>query len=266
MIGFGAWWEVFRKTAASSLDPEKCENEPYCAWRNSFFARRRTAASTVVAMEFTNPNARHDLTYSDVFLVPSRSAVTSRFDVDLSAPDGSGMTIPLVSANMNSVTGPRLAAAIARRGGLGVLPQDLSIDDTLAAVAWVKAQSPTWDAPFELDEDATVAEALSVVPPIAGVNILTGLASSTPEPSNTHRATPRSPSSRRPAGLQWMPRSSIAAARHSMRYLKLVWRVLQWCQMDGWSVRSPGRVPCATPSIARHSMPPVGYEWLLPSG
>lgn len=173
MIGFGAWWEVFRKTAASSLDPEKCENEPYCAWRNSFFARRRTAASTVVAMEFTNPNARHDLTYSDVFLVPSRSAVTSRFDVDLSAPDGSGMTIPLVSANMNSVTGPRLAAAIARRGGLGVLPQDLSIDDTLAAVAWVKAQSPTWDAPFELDEDATVAEALSVVPPIAGVNILT---------------------------------------------------------------------------------------------
>lgn len=124
-------------------------------------------------MEFYNTRARHDLTYSDVFLVPSRSSVTSRFDVDLSAPDASGMTIPLVSANMNSVTGPRLAAALARRGGLGVLPQDLSLEDTLAAVAWVKAQSPQWDAPFELDEDLTVAAALEVVPPISGVNILT---------------------------------------------------------------------------------------------
>ncbi|MFM6974944.1 MAG: GuaB1 family IMP dehydrogenase-related protein [Agromyces sp.] len=124
-------------------------------------------------MEFTNTRGPHELTYSDVFLVPSRSNITSRFDVDLTPPDGTGMTIPLVSANMNSVTGPRLAAALARRGGLGVLPQDLSIDDTLAAVAWVKAQSPHWDAPFDLDEDVTVAEALEVVPPVPGVTIRT---------------------------------------------------------------------------------------------
>ncbi|HLP22549.1 MAG TPA: GuaB1 family IMP dehydrogenase-related protein [Microbacteriaceae bacterium] len=122
-------------------------------------------------MEFTNAHARHDLTYSDVFLVPSRSGVKSRFDVNLSTPDNTGMTIPLVSANMNSVTGPRLAAALARRGGLGVLPQDLSLDDTLQAVAWVKAQSPLWDTPFVLDEDATVADARELVPPIAGVTI-----------------------------------------------------------------------------------------------
>ena len=39
--------------------------------------------------------ATSDLTYGDVFLVPSRSEVTSRFDVDLSAVDGTGTTVPL---------------------------------------------------------------------------------------------------------------------------------------------------------------------------
>ena len=66
-------------------------------------------------MRFLGPLPAHDLTYSDVFLVPNRSAVTSRLDVDLAPRDGSGATIPIVSANMNSVTGPRLAATLARR-------------------------------------------------------------------------------------------------------------------------------------------------------
>ncbi|MEO8528807.1 MAG: IMP dehydrogenase, partial [Pseudolysinimonas sp.] len=60
-----------------------------------------------------------------------------------------GATIPIVSANMNSVTGPRLAAALARRGGLGVLPQDLGVDELIAAISWVKEQSSLWDAPVE---------------------------------------------------------------------------------------------------------------------
>jgi IMP dehydrogenase len=95
-------------------------------------------------MRFLGELPPHDLTYSDVFLVPSRSAVTSRLDVDLATDDGSGATIPIVSANMNSVTGPRLAATLARRGGLGVLPQDPPIDDIVAAVAEVKARSTSW--------------------------------------------------------------------------------------------------------------------------
>jgi IMP dehydrogenase len=97
-------------------------------------------------MRFSSVLPAHDLTYSDVFLIPSRSGVTSRLDVDLAPDDGTGATIPIVSANMNSVTGPRLAAALARRGGLGVLPQDLGTEDAVAAIAWVKAQSPVWDA------------------------------------------------------------------------------------------------------------------------
>ncbi len=39
-----------------------------------------------------------DLTYGDVFLVPSRSEIASRFDVDLSSADGTGTTIPIVVA------------------------------------------------------------------------------------------------------------------------------------------------------------------------
>ena len=95
-------------------------------------------------MRFLGDRPAHDLTYSDVFLVPSRSGVTSRLDVDLAPDDGTGATIPIVSANMNSVTGPRLAATLARRGGLGVLPQDPPLDEVVASVRWVKEQSTVW--------------------------------------------------------------------------------------------------------------------------
>lgn len=95
-------------------------------------------------MRFLGELPAHDLTYSDVFLVPSRSGVTSRLDVDLAPDDATGATIPIVSANMNSVTGPRLAATLARRGGLGVLPQDPPIDEVVASVAGIKAQHPVW--------------------------------------------------------------------------------------------------------------------------
>jgi len=100
-------------------------------------------------MRFSTAIPPHDLTYSDVFLVPRRSGITSRLDVDLAPHDGTGATLPIVSANMNSVTGPRLAATMARRGGLGVLPQDLSLDETVTAIAAVKGSSPVWDDDFD---------------------------------------------------------------------------------------------------------------------
>jgi hypothetical protein len=72
------------------------------------------------------PNS--DLTYADVFLVPGRSAVGSRLDVDLTSHDGTGTTIPLVAANMTAVAGRRMAETMARRGGLAVIPQDIPTD------------------------------------------------------------------------------------------------------------------------------------------
>ncbi|TDK23477.1 GuaB1 family IMP dehydrogenase-related protein, partial [Arthrobacter crusticola] len=78
-------------------------------------------------MRFINDPST-DLTYADVFLVPSASEVVSRFDVDLSSADGTGSTIPLVVANMTAVTGRRMVETMARRGGLGVLPQDVPVE------------------------------------------------------------------------------------------------------------------------------------------
>ncbi len=123
-------------------------------------------------MEFYRTTPRHDLTYSDVFLIPSRSGVTSRLDVSLAPDDGSGASVPIVSANMNSITGPRLAATLARRGGLGVLPQDLHLQELDDAIRWVKAQSPRFDTPHDFAPDDTVADALASLPPVPGHGIV----------------------------------------------------------------------------------------------
>lgn len=123
-------------------------------------------------MEFYGEQPEVDLTYSDVFLVPRRSAVNSRLDVDLSPTDGTTATIPLVSANMNSVTGPRLAATLARRGGLGVLPQDMPLQELDAAIRWVKEQPVRWDTPLILGADASAAEASRLLPAAEGHGIV----------------------------------------------------------------------------------------------
>ncbi|MGC5169329.1 GuaB1 family IMP dehydrogenase-related protein [Micromonospora sp. DT81.3] len=123
-------------------------------------------------MEFYGDQPSVDLTYSDVFLVPRRSSVTSRLDVDLSPADGTTATIPIVSANMNSVTGARLAATLARRGGLGVLPQDMPLQELDAAIRWVKAQPVPWDTPLVLPPEATVADASRLLPASDGHGIV----------------------------------------------------------------------------------------------
>jgi IMP dehydrogenase len=123
-------------------------------------------------MQFYGAVPSHDLTYSDVFLVPSRSDVASRLDVSLAPGDGTGATLPIVSANMNSVTGPRLAATLARRGGLGVLPQDMHLQDLDSAIRWVKTQSVQFDTPFGFAPEDTVAMATSQVPPADGQGIV----------------------------------------------------------------------------------------------
>ncbi len=127
-------------------------------------------------MQFSGASPAVDLTYSDVFLVPRRSAVTSRLDVDLSPRDGTSATIPLVSSNMNSVTGPRLATVLARRGGLGVLPQDMPLQDLDAAIRWVKEQPVRFDTPLVLAPEVTVAEAARLLPATEGHGIVVAAA------------------------------------------------------------------------------------------
>lgn len=98
--------------------------------------------------------------------------MTSRLQVDLTPHDGTPATVPLVAANMNLVTGPRLAATLARRGGLGVLPQDLPLQELDAAIRWVKDQPVRWDTPLVLPPHASVADALRLLPAVAGQGIV----------------------------------------------------------------------------------------------
>ncbi|APA99297.1 GuaB1 family IMP dehydrogenase-related protein [Nocardia seriolae] len=105
----------------------------------------------------------YDLTYDDVFLVPRRTDVASRFDVDLSSADGTGTTIPLVVANMTAVAGRRMAETVARRGGLVVLPQDLPISAASDTIAFVKSRSLTADTPVVLDPEQSVSDALALI-------------------------------------------------------------------------------------------------------
>ena len=105
-----------------------------------------------------------ELTYSDVFMVPGRSAVGSRLDVDLTTRDGSGATIPVVTANMTAVSGRRMAETIARRGGLAILPQDIPGEVVAEVVAWVKSRDLVADTAITLGPGDTVGEALALLP------------------------------------------------------------------------------------------------------
>ena len=106
----------------------------------------------------------HDLTYSDVFMVPSRSAVGSRLDVDLATTDGSGATIPIVTANMTAVSGRRMAETVARRGGLAILPQDIPADVVADVIAWVKSRGLVVETALTLGPADTAGDALSLLP------------------------------------------------------------------------------------------------------
>jgi IMP dehydrogenase len=104
-----------------------------------------------------------DLTYGDVFLVPSRSEVASRFDVDLTAPDGTGTTIPLVVANMTAVAGRRMAETVARRGGMAVIPQDIPTDVVADVVASVKAKHTVVESAVVVSPHDTVHTAITLI-------------------------------------------------------------------------------------------------------
>ncbi|MFM8310319.1 MAG: GuaB1 family IMP dehydrogenase-related protein [Ilumatobacteraceae bacterium] len=114
-------------------------------------------------MRFLTGNPPYDLTYNDVFMVPSLSAVPSRLDVDLSTPDGLGTTIPVVVANMTAVAGRRMAETVARRGGLTVLPQDIPLDVIETVVSYVKSRHLVYDTPITLSASNTVGDALSLI-------------------------------------------------------------------------------------------------------
>jgi IMP dehydrogenase len=114
-------------------------------------------------MRLLHPDPGHDLTYNDVFMVPSLSAVPSRLDVDLTTPDGVGTTIPVVVSNMTAVAGKRMAETVARRGGIVVLPQDIPLDVVGSVVDYVKSRHEVYETPITLSPHHTIGNALGLV-------------------------------------------------------------------------------------------------------
>jgi IMP dehydrogenase len=104
-----------------------------------------------------------DLTYDDVFMVPSKSELSSRMEVDLRSSDNTGTTIPLVVANMTAIAGRRMAETVARRGGLVVIPQDIPFVVVKDVISYVKSRHTFFDTPITLAPTQTVADAASLL-------------------------------------------------------------------------------------------------------
>lgn len=111
-------------------------------------------------MRFLHPehDAHLELALEDVFLLPGRFDRTSRLETDLTPVDFAGGSHPVVSANMNAVTGKRMAETMARFGGLGVLPQDMSLELVARIVQHIKAADPRYDTPLFVAPEATVRD------------------------------------------------------------------------------------------------------------
>jgi IMP dehydrogenase len=115
-------------------------------------------------VRFLDPAVPYELTYDDVFMVPARSDITSRFDVDLTTVDGTGASIPIIVANMTAVAGRRMAETVARRGGITVLPQDIPVEVVTEVIGWVKARHLLVETPLTLSPTSTVGDAVALLP------------------------------------------------------------------------------------------------------
>jgi IMP dehydrogenase len=116
-------------------------------------------------LKFLHPSRDEELELAtdDVFLSPGYFDGSSRLDTDLSPPDFPGGSHPIVSANMNAVTGKRMAETMARFGGLGVLPQDMALETAERIIAHIKAADPRYDTPLSVSPRATLRDVQGII-------------------------------------------------------------------------------------------------------
>lgn len=106
------------------------------------------------------------ITFDDVLLVPKRFPLASRQDVDTSAwlTRTICLHIPILSANMDTVTEANMAIAMARAGGLGIIHRFMSIEEQVKQVQRVKrAEGLMVENPHAIHQDASIAEAIKLM-------------------------------------------------------------------------------------------------------
>jgi IMP dehydrogenase len=114
---------------------------------------------------FERKLGKEGLTFDDVLLLPAESSVLPNdvSTVTRLTPSIS-LNVPIVSAAMDTVTEARLAIALAREGGIGIVHRNLSIDDQVAEVDKVKrSESGMIVEPLTLGPNDSVADALELM-------------------------------------------------------------------------------------------------------
>ena len=111
-------------------------------------------------------NIREGLTFDDVLLVPKFSDVTSRSQTDLSTQLSRNISIniPLISANMDTVTETSMAVTIAREGGIGIIHRFLTIQEEVNEVLKVKRSGSVMiENPYTINPEQTVQNAFTTM-------------------------------------------------------------------------------------------------------
>ncbi len=111
------------------------------------------------------PVVREGLTFDDVLLVPRKSDVVPK-DVDLSVQlmPRIRLNLPMMSAAMDTVTDARLAIAMAREGGVGIIHKNMPIEEQAAQVDKVKrSEHGVITDPFSLSPEHRIADALALM-------------------------------------------------------------------------------------------------------
>ncbi|MEN6462963.1 MAG: IMP dehydrogenase [Syntrophomonas sp.] len=126
-----------------------------------------------------NKFEKQGLTFDDVLLVPGRSDVLPR-DVDVSTrlTRNVRLEIPIMSAGMDTVTESKMAIAMAREGGIGIIHKNMSIEQQAKMVDRVKrSEHGIITDPFYLSPDHKIQDALDIMEHyhISGVPITRGL-------------------------------------------------------------------------------------------
>ncbi len=95
------------------------------------------------------------LTFDDVLLIPKKTSLVSRSHVDLSTKltKKIKLKIPLISSNMDTVTGPEMAVAIGRLGGIGIIHRFSTIDEECESVKEVKKEKLLVGAAIGIKDD-----------------------------------------------------------------------------------------------------------------